>query len=106
MLLKGRRIAWKFRGEIELPKMEYSKWKEFLEFVRNVSQRSVSMSRIVRMDYIAKGSLKKGGERNVATWSIDYRELGGEIFRLERREVSLTRRGILFPSSRKVIIVT
>lgn len=67
-----------FRGEIGLN----GKWKEFSEFVGNVSQGS--MSRIVRMDYTIL-QFEEGG-RNIATWSIDYRELGGGSFRLERKK--------------------
>lgn len=42
------------------------------------------MSRIVRMDYTIP-QFEEGG-RNIVTWSIDYRELGGGSFRLERKK--------------------
>lgn len=76
--------------------------KNFWSSLETCRKGSMFMSRIVRMDHVAKESLKKKYR------DLEHRLSGirGRNFSSREKQVSLTRRGILFASSRKVIIVT
>lgn len=86
--------------EIFVEKLDHR--KNFWSSLETCRKDSMFMSRIVRMDYVAKESLKKKYR------DLEHRLSGirGRNFSSREKQVSLTRRGILFASSRKVIIVT
>lgn len=86
--------------EIFVEKLDHR--KNFSSSLETCRKGSMFMSRIVRMDYVAKESLKKKYR------DLEHRLSGirGRNFSSREKQVSLTRRGILFASSRKVIIVT
>lgn len=86
--------------EIFVEKLDHR--KNFWNSLETCRKGSMFMSRIVRMDYVAKESLKKKYR------DLEHRLSGirGRNFSSREKQVSLTRRGILFASSRKVIIVT
>lgn len=87
--------------EIFVEKLDHRKnfWSS-LETCRKV--RCLCLESYVRMDYVAKESLKKKYR------DLEHRLSGirGRNFSSREKQVSLTRRGILSASTRKVIIVT